>query len=255
MKKVDFGLTSNDYVKHRAGFPQKFFDEIHKFDIGKERQEILDLGTGTGTLARGFAKQGAIVTGIDISKELIGQAKILDREQRLSIDYVVDKVEEMSFAPQSFDCIVAGQCWHWFDRQKVAKKSKSILKKGGQLVIAHFDWIPIDGNIVDKTEKLILKHNPSWHLSGGTGIYPDWFTDVAKAGFIDIQSYTFDLSIPYTHRGWRGRIRASAGIGASLEPQKVENFDQELQQMLAKFFPENTLRILHRVFTLICKKP
>src|SRR5918996_1531463 len=31
----------------------------------------------------------------------------------------------------------------------------------------------------------------------------------------------FDLEVPYSHEAWRGRIRASAGVGASLSPEGV----------------------------------
>ena len=55
----DFGKTSSDYSKHRAGFPPSFFVRLRERGIGLSRQRILDLGTGTGTLARGFASAGA----------------------------------------------------------------------------------------------------------------------------------------------------------------------------------------------------
>jgi hypothetical protein len=52
--------------------------ELQKLGIGLKKQDILDLGTGTGALALPFAKQGAHVTGVDISK---GQM----RRRRLSL--------------------------------------------------------------------------------------------------------------------------------------------------------------------------
>ena len=36
---------------------------------------VLDLGTGTGLLAREFAKHGAVVSGTDISSQQIEMAK------------------------------------------------------------------------------------------------------------------------------------------------------------------------------------
>ncbi len=40
---------------------------------------MLDLGTGTGTIARGLAKRGCVVTGLDPSDAMLEQAKALDR--------------------------------------------------------------------------------------------------------------------------------------------------------------------------------
>jgi hypothetical protein len=64
----------------------------------------------------------------------------------------------------------------------------------------------------------------------------------------------YDLDIPYTAEGWRGRIRASAGVGASLAPAEVEAFDAELARLLDGSFPGVSLKIPHRVFTIVAAR-
>ena len=109
-------------------------------------------------------------------------------------------------------------------------------------MIAHFDWIALSGNVADTTEKLIEKHNPKWNLGGGMGLHPRWLADLCLAGFREIETFSFDLEVPYTHESWRGRIRASAGIGASLGPAEVERFDAEIAAILADKFPGDPLQ-------------
>lgn len=79
--------------------------------------------------------------------------------------------------------------------------------------------------------------------------------DVAIAGFQAIESFSFDVHTPYSHQAWRGRVRASAGVGASLAPDAVERFDGLLAELLAKRFPEDPLTVLHRCFALVCRAP
>jgi ubiquinone/menaquinone biosynthesis C-methylase UbiE len=253
MKNVDFGLTADDYAAHRAGFPDSLFERLAEFDIGLPNQKLVDLGTGTGSLARGFALRGCRVTGVDPAENMLAQAKRLDQRAGVNIEYKVATAETTSLPANSADVVTAGQCWHWFDRPSAAKEVARILRPGGKIVIAQFDWIPIEGNIVAETEALILKHNPSWDMDGGTGLYPQWLHDLGEARYENIKTFSYDENAPYTPEAWRGRIRASAGVGASLPSEKVIIFDDELAALLHEKFPEEILQIPHRIFAVIAK--
>jgi SAM-dependent methyltransferase len=260
--EIDFGKTSSDYGRYRAGFPERFFDRLFEDYYVRQHDHVLDLGTGTGTVARGLAARGCLVTGLDPSPQLIEEAKHADAAANLKIDYILARAEDTGLPSGSFEVVTAGQCWHWFDRARAASEAWSLLKSGGTLIIAHFDWLPLPGNVVEATEQLILAHNPSWtggasnggSGAGGAGIHPLWLTDVATAGFKNIETFSFDVDVPYRSDGWRGRIRASAGITASLTPEAVEIFDGELASLLATRFPNEPLAIPHRVWAVTCRK-
>ena len=152
---ADFGKTAVDYGKHRAGFPSELFDRLAAMVIGRAGARTLDLGTGTGTIARSLAQRGCDSIGLDRSAPLMEEARRMDREAAVTVRYVEAAAEDTGFPEASFDLVIAGQCWFWFDRPRVASEAQRILKPGGHLVIAHFDWIPLPGNVADLTEKLI----------------------------------------------------------------------------------------------------
>jgi SAM-dependent methyltransferase len=213
----------------------------------------LDLGTGTGTVARGLALRGCKVTGLDLSPELMREAQRLDQRAGAAVRYIAGRAEKTGLLSASFDVVTAGQCWHWFERAKAAAEARRVLKPNGVLVIAHFDWLPLPGNVVEATERLILAHNSAWSFAGGTGIHDRWLTDVAIAGFESIETFSFDVDVPYSHEAWRGRIRASAGVTASLPLDAVTRIDQELAAILADRFPIEPLAVPHRVWALTCR--
>ena len=253
--KPDFGRAADDYAEHRAGFPDSFFHRIADLGVVSRGSSVVDLGTGTGTLARGFAARGCRVIGIDPSSDMIEQAQRLAVNAGLDVEFRVATAEDTGLEPSSADVVCAGQCWHWFDRARAAAEAGRILAPEGWLLIAHFDWIPLPGNVCDATEKLIEIHNPDWNLSGGSGMHPWWMLGLGEAGFRDIESFSYDVDTPYSHAGWRGRIRASAGIGASLPAERIEAFDRALAALLAERFPEATLRVPHRVFAILARAP
>lgn len=247
-EQVDFGRTARDYAAHRAGFPYAFFDLLAARRYARPGQDALDLGTGTGTVARGLASLGLTATGLDPSRELLDEARALDKAAGVSVTYLTGTAEATGLAPGRFDLITAGQCWHWFDRPAATAEAARLLRPGGRLLIAHFDWLPLPGNIVQATEDLILRHNPDWAGAGGTGIYPAWLADLAQGGFRGLETMSFDITQPYSHTAWRGRVRASAGIAASLGDDETAAFDADLARLLARDAPTEPLQIAHRVW-------
>jgi ubiquinone/menaquinone biosynthesis C-methylase UbiE len=257
---MDFSNTANDYSRYRAGFPDALFVRLSAFGVGKPGQQIVDLGTGTGALARGLARQGAKVTGVDIGEVLMQQAERLDREAGVTIQYRVARAEQTGLPSGAFDVVSAAQCWHWFDRPAAAAEARRLLSPGGFLILTHFEWLTMPGNVPDVTAALIDRYNPAQpkhHLdfAAGTGVYNVFLHDIAGAGFVSIETFSFDVMVPYTHEAWRGRVRASAVIGVSLPPQAVERFDQEHAAMLRQRFPEDPFSVPHRVFAIVARAP
>lgn len=249
----DFGLTAGDYRRYRAGFPDSLFERLARAGVGLPGQLVVDLGTGTGTLARGFACRGCRVIGVDPATALLAEARSLDAEAGVAVEYRTAVAEDTGLSDDVADVVTAGQCWHWFDRPRAAREVARILRPEGFAVIAHFDWIPLSGNVVRATEQLIEAHNPDWRGGKGFGVHPWWLRDLGEAGFRAIETFSYDVDVPYTPEGWRGRIRASAGVGATLPPERVAEFDRALAALLAERFPGETLQVPHRVFAVIAR--
>lgn len=251
---IDFGRTAGDYAAHRAGFPDELFDRLAGFGIGRPGQRILDLGTGTGTLARGFARRGCSVTGLDPSTSLMDEARRLDAEAGVHVDYRRGRAESTGLPAAGFDVVTAGQCWHWFDAAAAAAECARLLVDGGAVAVCHFDWLPLAGTVVAATESLVLEHNPTWRGAGGDGFHGECAAPLTAAGFRHLESFSFDVDVAYSHEAWRGRIRASAGVAASLPPKQVAAFDAELARLLESRFPQFPLTTPHRVWALVGRR-
>ena len=247
---TNFGKAAKDYSTFRAGFPESMFDRLAAFDVGQPGHTVIDLGTGTGTLARGFAVRGCDVIGVDPDRRMISEAKRLDRQGEVRITYVAARAEFTGLKSGMAELVTAGQCWHWFDQPRVTAEVIRLLKPGGKLVIANFDWLPLAGNLVEATEDLIMRYNPAWRFGGGLGMYPQYLPVLSGSGMREIQTFSYDMDVPYSPEAWRGRIRASAGV-AALDSGEIREFDADLEALLAARFPNSVLAVPHRVFAIV----
>ena len=250
-RAIDWGMTSGDYAKFRPGPPDELFARLRVLGIGAPGQRILDLGTGTGLFARALARQGAVVSGVDIAPEQTEQARRLSSAEGLQIKFEVSPAEAAPFPERSFDVATANQCFLYFDKPRTLASLRRLLIPGGRLVTSHFNWLPKVDAIASASEALVLQFNPSWQGGGFDGTIvpvPNWMPpDMVLEGF-----FWFDTDIPFNRETWRGRIRASRGVGATLAPEEVAAFDKEHAAILAQIAPlEFTIkhrldaRILH----------
>ena len=253
-RRIDFGRTASDYDRHRPGFPESFFERIAAQGWIAPGDRALDLGTGTGSLALGLAARGLDVTGLDVAVDLLEVARRRAGESGLSVAFKSGRAEATGFADGEFDVVTAGQCWWWFDAAQTTAETTRILVPGGRLLIASFSYLPILGNAAERTEDLVLQHNPGWPKAGWRGVHPEQVQALDRGGFEQVESFSYVTDVIFSHEGWRGRIRTCNGVGAALDAQQVQDFDADLATLLTREFPGD-LRIPHRVFATSGVKP
>lgn len=248
---IDFGKASADYAQHRHGLPKQFFEELAREKILIPNTEILDIGTGTGDIARNFAKLGCKVTAIDPSVAMIEQAKQLDGNCNLQINYRVGTAEDIQLPSHHFDAVTAVQAYHWFNSSLALKEIARVLKYNGQFVIASYDWKSKTGASWI-TESTIRNYNPNWKE---IDFYNQPKKDLHEMGFSNIRVTEFMHKEHYSLEGWIGRASTSYGIGPSLSVEKVSSFKKELQARLVASFPGQRLEIWHRCYMICAYSP
>lgn len=242
MKPI-FAKAAADYHAHRPAFAAALYQRLREHCVGIAGQRILDLAAGTGLFTEPVRGECDVVS-LDLHDDLLRHA---DGKR------VVGRAEAIPFADESFDCIVAAQCWHWLDRRAAPREILRVLKPGARLSVVYQTYIPLPESIAAATEALILRHRPAWRHANSTGINGQVLRDIQIAGFERIESFSFDLTIVFTRESWHGFIRTTSPVAPSMIPEQLKRFDHDHGEMLkasaARF------EVPHRVFCVLARKP
>ncbi|QIK83651.1 class I SAM-dependent methyltransferase [Sanguibacter sp. HDW7] len=118
-----FGEVATLYDAVRPGYPAATVALL----VGDARR-VLDLGAGTGKLARAVAALGREVVAVD------PDARMLDvLSERLDVERYVGTAEAIPLPDASVDAVVVGQAWHWVDPVPAAREVARVLRPGGTL--------------------------------------------------------------------------------------------------------------------------
>lgn len=253
---VEFGVAAADYATHRQGQPAETYRRLAALGVGLPGQVVVDLGTGTGDLARGLARRGARATGVDPSTALLAEAARLATAERLDVAWRHGTAEATGLPAGGADVVTAAQAWHWFDAPRAAAEARRLLRPGGALAIVYLDWLEGRGGVVEHTLALVARHRtepmPAATLVGHRGVYPTFPDQLADAGFTDLELFAYDTACRYRHAGWHGRMRASAGV-ATMTPAQQRAFAADLAAVLAPL--PDPIDVPHRVFALVGRAP
>lgn len=103
-------------------------------------QKILDVATGTGLLAYECAELGHQVIGIDLSQEMLEQAK-KKYSPFLKLSFQIADATDLPFADDSFDAGTISFGLHDMPYEidlLVLEEMKRVIKKGGKILIVDY---------------------------------------------------------------------------------------------------------------------
>jgi len=119
-----FGIDPARYDRARPRYPEAVIKRILTASSGRA---ILDVGCGTGIVARQFQAAGCTVFGVE------PDARMAEFAHGTGIDVDVTTFEVWKPAGRMFDAVVAGTAWHWIDPVVGAGKAAAVLAPGGVL--------------------------------------------------------------------------------------------------------------------------
>jgi ubiquinone/menaquinone biosynthesis C-methylase UbiE len=159
-----------EIATHPVGTAE-FFQELDAYRFNKldylpqvvdfaayKDQRVLEVGCGAGIDLVRFARAGAQVTGVDLSKTAVRLAQQNFEQQGLTADFHVMNGEALQFPDNSFDTVYAhGVLQYTADPQQMISELHRVLRPGGSAILMVYNtysWLLA----LSKLMKVELEH-------------------------------------------------------------------------------------------------
>ena len=134
-----------------------YLPRLVDFNAYRDRK-LLEIGCGAGVDLVRFARAGAIVTGVDLSRTAIELARQNMAQNGLTADLQIMNGEPLQFADDSFDVVYAhGVLQYTANTEKMVSEIHRVLKPGGEAILMVYNrisWL----NLMRKVTKVPLEH-------------------------------------------------------------------------------------------------
>jgi SAM-dependent methyltransferase len=122
----------------RPSYPAALFGVLAGL-IADEPRAVLDVGCGTGDVARPLAALVERVDAVDASEAMIAQGRAQPGGDAANLRWIAAMVEDAPLSPP-YGLITAGESLHWFDWTVVFPRFAEVLTAGSMVAIIGRGW-------------------------------------------------------------------------------------------------------------------
>jgi ubiquinone/menaquinone biosynthesis C-methylase UbiE len=133
-----FSDRADDYVKYRPHYSREVVEALQDECGLAPDHLVVDIGCGTGLLAKIFLENGNRVIGVEPNANMrTAGEQYLSSFEKFSM--IAGSAENTSIPDHCGDFVIAGQAFHWFQPDATRREFARILKPGGWCVLIWHD--------------------------------------------------------------------------------------------------------------------
>jgi SAM-dependent methyltransferase len=130
-----FATTVPRYEQFRPPYPPEFFRTVaEKLHLSKQHA-LIDLGTGPGLLALGFAPFVGRIVGVDPEPAMLEAAREAAARASQEFTLIESRAEELPRDVGVFDVVTIGRALHWMDRKLTAALFERLVGSHGAIAV------------------------------------------------------------------------------------------------------------------------
>ena len=225
-----FSDRVENYLKYRPTYPPEIIPLLES-ECGLTAQSMIaDVGSGTGLLTELFLKNGNRVFGVEPNPEMraAGEKFLASYPKFTSVSAVA---EATALPDHSVDLVVAGQAFHWFDRQKAHPEFVRILKPGGWVMLVWNGYRVESSPLMAAYQDLVVRYGTDYSEVQQEA---EGFDVEAFCAPGSCKSARFEFQQSFDYEGLKGRF-----LSASFVPGPDHPDYEAMLKDLRKVFEAN----------------
>lgn len=237
-----FKGTAWYYSRYRDPYPHALFELLRsKFRLDG-RGRLLDIGTGAGHLAVPLHRDFEGVVAIDVSAEMIEEARRASTAAGAkNIDFRVMSAEEITDALGRFRLVAFGQSLHWMDPDRVLRSVRKLITPGGGIAILGSRSIWGGSALWEVAVVDVVKRWLGETRRAGAGTFKiparPFEESMADTGFTGIESHRLQTSSVWDIPFIVGHLYSTSYCSRELLGDRAAAFEAELRQALLAIEP------------------
>ena len=214
-----FSSRVQNYVRYRPRYPIEVIEAL-RVECGLTTASVVaDVGSGTGFLSELFVTNGNRVLAIEPNLEMrtAGEQYLGDQPGFESID---GTAQNTTLLDQSVDFVVAGQAFHWFDREQAKREFRRILKPSGWVMLVWNDRDTQATPFLRAYERLIKAYSTDYQQINHKQIDKTVLSSFFEPAQLYEKRFSYEQTFDY--EGLKGRMLSSSYIPERGHPKYEE---------------------------------
>jgi len=237
-----------DAYRHRPPYPDEVFAILASL-LTDEPRTVLDVGTGSGDIARQMVDVAARVDAVDFSERMIERGKQLLNGDHPHLRWIYGRVEEVRLAPP-YALITAGSSIHWLEWERAFPLFRSALTPHGYLALVYRRTLPMPWDADLRKLRVQFTAHPS---ARGFRVVEE----LERRGFFHEQGERETAPVPFFQSiedFIEGLHSRSSFARERMGSQEAADLDWKVRDLLLQYHPDGILP-LQVVGSVIWGKP
>jgi SAM-dependent methyltransferase len=156
--REDLASTVAYYESARPPYGAEFFAAV-AHELGFDgSQRLLDVGSGPGLLAIGFAPYCGEAVGVDPEPAMVEAARAAAKRAGVKAKFIEGRFEDVGLRLGSFDVVTIGRAIHWLDPEPARRALDHVVPPGGRVLICNATSVKDGRNSWLEAFETVLKH-------------------------------------------------------------------------------------------------